>query len=62
MRPRFAGLMLVFVAVAPARAATVFEVYTDRAAFDARVGGSAAVRIVDFDDVDTATRDRKSVV
>ena len=38
----------------PALAVTV-EVYTDRAAFDARLGG--AVSVVDFDDVDTSTTD-----
>lgn len=38
-----------------AGAAIVTEVYTDRAAFEARLGGNVAV--VNFDDVDTATAD-----
>lgn len=36
-------------------ALVTYEVYTDRAAFDARLGGSNAVRVVDFDDIDTST-------
>lgn len=39
-----------------ASAATTFEVYTDRAAFEARVG-AGTLRVVDFDDIDTSTVD-----
>ena len=40
-----------------AAAATTFEVYTDRDAFEARVGGAGVVRVVDFDDIDTSAID-----
>lgn len=49
------GLLMLWCA--SASAATTFEVYTDRAAFEARVGGAGAVRVVDFDDIDTSTVD-----
>jgi len=34
-----------------------FETYTDRDAFEDRLGGPGAVRVVDFDDIDTSTAD-----
>lgn len=47
---------LATAAVAPHPAAAVsFEMYTDRAAFDARLAGD--VKVVDFDDIDTAAAD-----
>lgn len=36
-------------------AAVTFEIFTDRTAFDTRLGG--AVRVIDFDDVDTSSVD-----
>jgi hypothetical protein len=38
-------------------ALVTFELYIDRAAFEARLGGSGAVRVVNFDDIDTSTVD-----
>jgi hypothetical protein len=49
------GLCLGLVALPSAQAALVAEVFADRAAFEARLGG--AVAVIDFDDVDTATVD-----
>ena len=43
------------IAAPPAHAAIVAELFTERAAFDARLGG--AVRVVDFDDIDTSAAD-----
>lgn len=59
MRTRivWVGLVLVLVGAGRAVAGTSFEVYTDRAVFEARLGGAGAVRVVDFDDVDTAVTD-----
>lgn len=57
MRQPSCWVLLVLLWCGSASAATTFEVYTDRAAFEARVGGTGAVRVVDFDDVDTSTVD-----
>lgn len=58
MRRASGGLLTGLVwmsATTSAGAAIVTEVYTDRAAFEARLGGNVAV--VDFDDVDTSVAD-----
>ena len=49
------ALALLALAAPPARAAIIFEVYNNTAAFDARIGGFP--RVIDFDDVDTAAAD-----
>jgi hypothetical protein len=52
MRLVFAALaQLALIVVSGAHAAIVVETYTDRTAFEARLGG--AVAVVDFDDVNT---------
>ena len=56
---RFAALSLLLMASdlgapIPLRASVTFETYTDRSAFDARLG---SVRVVDFDDIDTSAND-----
>jgi hypothetical protein len=53
---RLAALLLL-AAPLPAAGATVFEVYDKLAPFVARLGGSAAVEGVDFDDIATSSAD-----
>ncbi len=57
MRSRVVGIGLLVVAFAgaPANATISFETFTDRTAFETRLGG--AVHVIDFDDVDTASVD-----
>ncbi len=52
-----ASIVLGFGISRSAAAGVSFEVYTDRAAFEARIAGAGTLRTVDFDDVDTATVD-----
>lgn len=60
--PSWVFLVLgALVAPSVSHAALTFEVYNDRAAFKARLGGVNAVRIVDFDDVDTSVTDPVSI-
>lgn len=51
-------ITLLAVMARPAPAATVVEIFTDRALFDARLLGQ--VRVVGFDDLDTGKKDPKS--
>lgn len=49
--------LLVTVGGVPAGAATVFEIYDAETPFRARLGGAAAVELVDFDDIATPGHD-----
>jgi hypothetical protein len=50
------GIGTMMVSPLFAGAQVVYELYTDRAAFEARIGGDT-VRIVNFDDIDTSSTD-----